>query len=372
MNILQLEQRSSVPTLTFGVPDLIDSEMIERLGEQLLGMVEQSQDDRLLVDLSGVNFMSSLMIGKLVLLKNRCKAKGIELKFCQLSEALQEVFRILHLNQLIDVYRAEGDAMQAFGLSASAADNAMPSFETQMKLAEQGDAEAQFQLGGRYAEGNGVEEDFSEALKWYQRAAKANHAEAQYALGTAYAYGIKVPHDYEKAVEWFKRAAQQGHIEAQYNLGMSFCHGLAGEPNHTLAAKWYRQAAEGGHAEAQVALADLYLEGVGVEEDVEEATRWYQLAVKQGSERAAEMLERIQQDAAEESGEWALVQQGGTKASARPPSGCPVPVLLPVASLIALAEPGPRERFRPSFPTARGPASKHREDHRSGRDVPLR
>lgn len=297
MNYMHLEQRSGIPTLTFSHADLIDSETIEKIGDRLMEVVEQHEDDRLLVDLSGVNFMSSLMIGKLVLLKNRCKANGIELKFCHLSDALHEVFQLLHLYKLIDVYPAESDAMQAFGRPSSKPDVTLPKFESQLGLAEQGDADAQYQIGGRYAEGNGVDEDFTEALKWYQKAADANHAEAQYELGTAYAYGMKVQHDYEKALEWFKRAAEQGHIEAQYNLGMSYCHGLAGDADHALAAQWYRRAADAGHSEAQVALADLYLEGTGVEEDVEQAVQWYERAADQGSQRGAEMLEKIQQDA---------------------------------------------------------------------------
>jgi anti-anti-sigma factor len=297
VNIVHLEDRGGIPTLTFDHADLIDGEMIESIGEKMMAVVDQNDSDKLLVDLSGVNFMSSLMIGKLVLLKNRCKSKGIELKFCQLSEGLQEVFQLLHLFKLIDVYPTQADAIQAFDAESSTPGIPLPKFESHLGLAEQGDVDAQFQIGGRYAEGNGVEEDFTEALKWYHRAAEANHAEAQYALGTAYAYGMKVPNDYEKALEWFKKAADQGHIDAQYNLGMSYCHGLAGEPDHALAAQWYRRAADAGHSEAQLALADLYLEGTGVKANVDEARTWYQRAADQGSQRGAEMLEKIQQDA---------------------------------------------------------------------------
>jgi anti-anti-sigma factor len=297
VNNMHLEQRNGIPTLTFSHPDLIDSDLIETIGDELMEVVDQNEGDQLLVNLSGVNFMSSLMIGKLVLLKNRCKAKGIELKFCQLSDGLHEVFQLLHLYKLIDVYPSESEAQEAFGLDSPEKATSMPKFETQLSLAEQGDVNAQYQIGGRYAEGTGVEQDFSEALKWYKRAAEANHAEAQYALGTAYAYGMKVQHDYEKALEWFKKAAEQGHVEAQYNLGMSYCHGLAGDPDHALAAQWYLRAADAGHSEAQVALADLYLEGTGVETNVDQAVEWYRRAADQGSERGAEMLQKIQQDA---------------------------------------------------------------------------
>ena len=49
--------------------------------------------------------------------------------------------------------------------------------------AEQGDAEAQFNLGVMYANGRGVPQDDSEAVRWYRLAADQGHAGAQFNLG---------------------------------------------------------------------------------------------------------------------------------------------------------------------------------------------
>ena len=48
------------------------------------------------------------------------------------------------------------------------------------------------------------------------------HADAQYNLGAMYANGEGVPQDSVKAVEWWQKAATQGHADAQYNLGRSY------------------------------------------------------------------------------------------------------------------------------------------------------
>jgi len=54
--------------------------------------------------------------------------------------------------------------------------------------AEAGDTEAQFQLGSFYYTGDfGVTKDFTEAIKWYQKAADQNHANMQFPLASAYA-----------------------------------------------------------------------------------------------------------------------------------------------------------------------------------------
>ena len=50
--------------------------------------------------------------------------------------------------------------------------------------AEQGDAEAQYNLGEMYDTGKGVPQDFMMARGWYERAAVQGHADAQSALGS--------------------------------------------------------------------------------------------------------------------------------------------------------------------------------------------
>ena len=50
--------------------------------------------------------------------------------------------------------------------------------------AEQGDADAQNDLGVMYMDGHGVEPDYDEALKWWRKAAEQGHAGSQHSLGT--------------------------------------------------------------------------------------------------------------------------------------------------------------------------------------------
>ena len=65
--------------------------------------------------------------------------------------------------------------------------------------AEQGDARAQDNLGSMYYRGEGVPEDYTEALRWYRKAAEQGYARAQYDLGCMYYLGKGVPQDYAQA-----------------------------------------------------------------------------------------------------------------------------------------------------------------------------
>ena len=83
------------------------------------------------------------------------------------------------------------------------------------KAAEQGDAEAQYELGHCYHYGYGVTEDKTEAVKWYRMAAEQGHVYAQCWLGVCYFIGNGVTQDKTEAIKWYRKAAEWGHEEAK-------------------------------------------------------------------------------------------------------------------------------------------------------------
>ena len=93
--------------------------------------------------------------------------------------------------------------------------------------AEQGHANAQFNLGTMYAQGKGVKQDFGEAVRLFRKAADQGDADAQFNLGNMYAQGKGVKQDLGEAVRLYRRAADQGHAHAQFNLGVMYDQGLA-------------------------------------------------------------------------------------------------------------------------------------------------
>ena len=58
----------------------------------------------------------------------------------------------------------------------------------------------------------------AKAVELFQKAADQGNADAQNNLGVMYYSGEGVPSDTAKAAEWFKKAAAQGNADAQANL----------------------------------------------------------------------------------------------------------------------------------------------------------
>ena len=85
------------------------------------------------------------------------------------------------------------------------------------KLAQQGDAAAQNDLGIMNEKGKGVAQNYVKAAKWYRLAADQGAAAAQFNLGLLYAKGQGVPQDYVLAHMWFSLAAAQGNKAAEKN-----------------------------------------------------------------------------------------------------------------------------------------------------------
>jgi hypothetical protein len=124
--------------------------------------------------------------------------------------------------------------------------DAQPPASLPLSRAEQGDAEAQLQLGMRYAEGDGVIQNDKEAVRWFALAAEQGLAEAQYQYGLALLKGRGVVQDYQAAFNWIERPAQRGYARAQYSLGELYRFGTGTAIDKARAYLWFNLAAAQG------------------------------------------------------------------------------------------------------------------------------
>lgn len=173
-------------------------------------------------------------------------------------------------------------------------------------LADQGDRDAQNNVGVMFERGLGVPLDAVEAVKWFRRAAEQGHSEAQNNLGVMYLTGRGLGQDLTEAEKWFRQAADQGHVGATTNLSLldpatarpkadvppaspqqasdRFAAGLAAynELKFKSAIEAWRPLAESGNADAQTRLGVMYSKGLGVTRSYGQALQWFRRAADQG------------------------------------------------------------------------------------------
>ena len=90
----------------------------------------------------------------------------------------------------------------------------------------------------------------SAQVSWYRKGADQGFADAQYNLGIMYANGRGIPQDYVQAHKWLNLAADQGYATAQFNLGFMYAQGRGVPQDYVQAHMWLNLAAVNGDADA--------------------------------------------------------------------------------------------------------------------------
>ena len=172
------------------------------------------------------------------------------------------------------------------------------------KAAEQGYAQAQYNLGVMYAEGEGVTRDYEKVVEWWQQAADQGFADAQYNLGWLYYYGEGVPTGLSKS-GCFGIKKLLGKTITLLRLGWVSClpRGYGVRQDDEKAMEWYQKAegqikkdAERGDDYAQYTLGWLYAQGGGANPSMQQAIKWLRKAAEQGSSFAQDELKRLEQN----------------------------------------------------------------------------
>ncbi|MBN4048073.1 sel1 repeat family protein [bacterium AH-315-O15] len=150
---------------------------------------------------------------------------------------------------------ALGLILSLVGLVSQDTTSAQTLADTQQR-ANQGDALAQTALGFIYQSGEGVPENFTQAVVWYRIAADQGYAPAQANLGVMYSNGTGVPQDLPEAAAWLLKAADQGYAPAQANLGVMYATGQGVPQDDVEAHKWLSLAAASLTGDTQQGYAD--------------------------------------------------------------------------------------------------------------------
>ena len=153
-------------------------------------------------------------------------------------------------------------------------DKALPALK---KLAEGGHQPAMLLL----AEDMDRSGDWEEALAYYRKLAEKGDAQAEYRIGVFYAFGYGVPQDNAQALNWISGAAEKGNPFARNTWVRAYLKqgpGLTLDPaavDKEKALAWLKRSAEAEYVPAMEALADASRNGkYGLPVDVEQAKGW--------------------------------------------------------------------------------------------------
>lgn len=110
-------EKEEVLVVQFTQGKILSDVVIAQIGRELLECADRAKTEglgKLLLDFRGVTFMSSAMIGKIVLMNKRCKSNDVKVKLCNIAPSIKEVFEITRLNRVFDIYETDEKALAAF------------------------------------------------------------------------------------------------------------------------------------------------------------------------------------------------------------------------------------------------------------------
>jgi anti-sigma B factor antagonist len=111
---LEIDEVGDVSVVHFRDRKIVEEISIQQLGQELFRLVEADNRDKLLLNFSAVDFLSSAALGKLITLDKKVKAHGGKMKLSNIRPEIYEVFAITKLNRLFDIKDDEADALVAF------------------------------------------------------------------------------------------------------------------------------------------------------------------------------------------------------------------------------------------------------------------
>ena len=107
MSSLLTRREGEILLVYFEDVSIIDEANINELGNELLELLNQPDNEKIVVNLGTIGFMSSAMIGKLILFAKECKSAKVRLRVCNINDNLQQVFDLMNLHKVFLIDKEE-------------------------------------------------------------------------------------------------------------------------------------------------------------------------------------------------------------------------------------------------------------------------
>ena len=202
--------------------------------------------------------------------------------------SLFSIFESFKADRFVNV-KSTASLLLAFLLAVVSPAQADGLFDFQMKLAQGGNAEAQYKVGEMYETGFGVKQDKKEAMSWITKSAAQGHETAGFKLlyWDVEKNGLKGAN--KAKVNELKTKAEAGNPQAQYYVGKMNARGIGMKKNENEAIEWLNKAAFAGVIEAESELVTVRESAQITADRVAKEKQQAKLKAKQDREKQAKL-----------------------------------------------------------------------------------
>jgi len=111
---LDLDEKDDITIARFTDKKILDESNIQIIGNQLFALVDEDHRQKIVLDFTNVEYLSSAALGKLITMDKKVKAAGGKLRLCSIRSDILEVFKITRLDKLFTIKEDREKAVEAF------------------------------------------------------------------------------------------------------------------------------------------------------------------------------------------------------------------------------------------------------------------
>lgn len=112
---LRVRKADGITQVEFVDRNILDEANIQKIGEEIAGLIDADEKPRLLISFSNVDHLASAALGMLITIHNRLKARNGQLRLADIDPQIHEVFVITKLNKLFQIHDSREAAIKSFG-----------------------------------------------------------------------------------------------------------------------------------------------------------------------------------------------------------------------------------------------------------------
>jgi len=110
---ISIEYAKNATIATFTDEKLLEDSDIQALQESIMSVIEQAGQINLILDFCNVQFLSSAVLGLLIRISKKIYEREGQLKLCNISPKIYEIFKITRLNKIFDIYEDVNSAAES-------------------------------------------------------------------------------------------------------------------------------------------------------------------------------------------------------------------------------------------------------------------
>jgi len=110
-SLIMVENQGEIGVVRFMTSQVLDEMNVQQLGQELVDLVEKQYVVKMVINFEKIKFLSSAVLGKLIMLNKKVAAQKGRLGFCCINDNIMQVFKITRLDKLIPIFGTEEEAV---------------------------------------------------------------------------------------------------------------------------------------------------------------------------------------------------------------------------------------------------------------------